>query len=108
MFCFKAVVENGVTKYLRFNIVDENRRPMFKFDWCGDDFDFVDSKGNQYNSAQIKSATFFDDGKNSYLNIYDAEGVLQGQNAKSIIVDSEDDIAKIWKYILNHLCNNLK
>lgn len=108
MFCFKVIVDNGVTKFVRFNDIDGRSSPMFKFDWCDDDFDFVDSKGNQYNSAQIKSATFFDDGKNSYLNIYDAEGVLQGQNAKSIIVDSEDDIAKIRKYIWNHLCNNLK
>ena len=108
MFCFKVIADNGGIKFMRFNDIDGRSIPMFKYDWCEDDFNFVDSNGNQYNSAQIKSATFFDDDKNSYLDIYDAEGVLQEQNAKSIIVDSEDDISKIRKYIWNHLCNNLK
>lgn len=106
MFCFKVIADNGVTKFMRFNDIDGRSSPMFKFDWCEDDFDFVDSKGDRYNSAQIKSVTFFDDDKSIYLDVYDAdaEGDLQEQNAKSIIVDNADDIAKIKNYIWNHLC----
>ena len=58
MFCFKVIVDNGVTKFVRFNDIDGRSSPMFKFDWCDDDFDFVDSKGNQYNSAQINRQLF--------------------------------------------------